>query len=198
MIRNEKIKGDQDENGRLLFSGGFQSLEKIIDSENLRTFITHPVLSTFINLKVRKYRLIFNLNFFIFIVLYMIPFFLLLTLIPFKKFYTDLFEEYGESYMRNNRTYYKLFGMTRPELFDLPYYACYIATIYLTLRECLQLFVVCNSFKDYFKKKSNQFEIILIGLSWFILYGLKNFSASDTKIYLTIPSAFIIIFGNQL
>lgn len=123
---------------------------------------------------------------------------MLLTLIPFKKFYIDLFEEYGEPYMRNNKTYYKLFGMTRPQLFDLPYYACYIATIYLTVRECLQLFVVCNSFKDYFKKKSNQFEIIIIGLSWFILYGLKNFSASETKTYLTVPSAFIIIFGNPM
>ncbi|KAL7033754.1 hypothetical protein ACKWTF_007711 [Chironomus riparius] len=194
-IRNEKINGDCDENGRLLFSGGLQSLERILESENLRAFITHPVLSTFINLKVRKYRLIFNLNFFIFIVLYMIPFFLLLTLIPFKKFYTDIFEDYGEPYMRNNKTYYKLFGMTRAQLFDLPYYACYFATIYLTLRECLQLFVVCNSFKDYFKKNSNQFEIVIIGLSWFILYGLKNFSANETKTYLTIPSAFIIIFA---
>ncbi|XP_070504577.1 uncharacterized protein [Chironomus tepperi] len=194
-IRNENIKGDHDDNGRLLFSSGLQSLERILESKNLRTFITHPVLSTFINLKVRKYRQIFNLNFFIFIALYMIPFFLLLTLIPFDKFYMDIFEEYGEPYIKNNKTHYKLLGMTRAQLFELPYYACCFATIYITLRECLQLFVVCNSFKDYFKKKSNQFEIIIIGLSGFILYGMKFFLAIDTKTLLTIPSAFIIIFA---
>lgn len=161
-------------------------------------YVTHPVMSTFINLKVRKFRLIFNLNFFIFIFLYMIPFFLLLTLIPFKKFYTDIFKEYGDEYVTKKGTKsHTLLGMTLAQFFNMPYYACCFATIYFTLRELLQLFVVSDSYKGYFRKKSNQFEIIIIALSWFILYGLKNFSAAQIRTFMTIPSAFIIIFGNK-
>lgn len=193
--RKTKIKGDRDENGKLLFSRSMRSLENILNNERLKTSITHPVLSTFINLKIRKYRLIFNLNFFIFMLFYMVPFFLLVTIIPFGKFYKELFETYGKATIEKKKTIYTILGLTRTQVLSTPFYACIFATAYLSLREALQLFVISDRYIDYLKKKSNQFEIMLIALSIGILYGMKNFTGSQIQNYLAIPSAFLIIFG---
>lgn len=195
-IRNEEMKDGQYDSGKLLFSDGTKALENILNNERLKSFITHPVLSTFINLKTRKFRLIFNLNFYIFLFLYIVPFFLLVTLIPFGKFYSDTFEKYGTLTMTKKRKIYKILGITLAQFLTFPWYACILATAYLTLREAIQLFVIADSLKSYFKKRSNQFEIIIIVLSWFVLYGMKFLKLSDIKDYMTIPSAFVIIFGN--
>lgn len=189
------MKNDQDDNGKLLFSKGMCSLENILNNERLKLSITHPVLSSFINLKSRKFRTIFNMNFYIFIFFFMVPFFLLVTLIPFNKFYSDIFKQYGQLSMMKKKKVYKIFGLTLAQFLSLPYRACLCATIYLTFRESFQLFVVSDKLKDYFKKKSNQFEIVIIGLSWTLLYAYTNLSLAQIKSYMAIPSAFIIIFG---
>lgn len=194
-IRGEKIMGDDDTNGKLLFSRSMQPLETILNNNRLKALITHPVLSTFVNLKCLKFRKIFNLNFFIFLFLYMIPFMMLLTLIPFRKFYIDLFETFGVETMIKKKKIYKIFGLTLAQVLNWPYRICIASTIYMTVREALQLFVICDSFRDYFKKKSNQFEITIIALSWYVLWGIKNYSVTEIRTFLTIPSAFIIMFG---
>lgn len=195
--RKIKIKGDRDKNGRLLFNRSMRSLENILNNERLKTSITHPVLSTFINLKIQKFRLIFNLNFFIFMFFFMVPFFLLVTTIPFVKFYRDFFSTYGTPKIVNNKTIYTIFGITRSQFLSAPYYACIFATAYLSLREAMQLFVISDRYIDYFKKKSNQFEIMLIALSFVILWGMKNLTVKEIQNYLAIPSAFLIIFGEK-
>lgn len=192
------MKTDHEDNGKLLFSKGMKSLENILNNERLKTSITHPVLSTFISLKSRKFRTVFNLNFFIFIFFFMVPFFLLVTLIPFNKFYSDIFKEYGELTMVKQKKVYKIFGMTMAQFLSLPYRACVCATIYLTLRECFQMFFVSDRFQDYFKKKSNQFEIVIIALSWTLLWAFNFLKLAQIKTYMAIPSAFIIIFGGKL
>lgn len=190
-----KIKGDQD---RLLFNRSMRSLENILNNSRLKMCITHPVISIFINLKMRKYRLIFNLNFFIFIFFYVMPFFLLVTLIPFRQFYIDIFKNFGEPFhdSTSNKTIYKIFGVTRTQVLSTPFYACIFATVYLSLREILQL-KISDRFIDYFKKKSNQFEIMLIALSCTILWAMKALTAAEIKIYMSIPIAFLIIFGEN-
>lgn len=199
-IRDESMKTETEDNGKILFSRGMQSLENILNNEKLKTSITHPVLSTFISLKSRKFRKIFNMNFFIFIFFYMIPFFLLVTLIPFNKFYSDIFKTYGElTYTAvKKKKIYKILGLTLAQFLSLPYRVCLAATVYLTLRESFQLFFICDRVKDYFKKKSNQFEIVIIVLSWTLLYAFNNFSLAEIKTYMAIPSAFIILFGEIL
>ncbi|CRK97404.1 CLUMA_CG010794, isoform A [Clunio marinus] len=194
-VREIQMKSDHDDNGKLLFIRGMKSLESILNNERLKTHITHPVLSTFINLKSRKFRTIFNMNFYIFIFFFMVPFFLLVTLIPFNKFYSDLFKTYGELTMVKKKKIYKIFGLTLAQFLSLPYRACLLATIYLTCREGFQMFAISDSFKDYFKKKSNQFEIVIIALSWTLLYAYTNLSLAQIKTYMSIPSAFIIIFA---
>lgn len=125
----------------------------------------------------------------------MVPFFMLVTLIPFRKFYVEIFETYGQLEMINKKKVYKILGLTRPQLLLMPYYACIFATFYLTLREVLQLFVISGKFVEYFKKKSNQFEILLITMSLVILWGMKKYTISDARELLSIPSAFLIILG---
>lgn len=196
-IRGERMKSETEDDGKLLFSRGMQSLENILNNERLKLSITHPVLSTFINLKSRKFRKIFNMNFFIFLFFYMIPFFLLVTLIPFNKFYNDIFKTYGEvTYTAvKKKKIYKILGLTLSQFLSLPNAVCFAATIYLTLRESFQMFLISDSVKDYLKKKSNQFEIVIILLSWTLLYAFHNFTLASIKTYMAIPSAFIIIFG---
>lgn len=178
------------------------SLENILENERLKSSITHPVLSTFISLKSRKFRMIFNMNFFIFIFLFMVPFFLMVTLIPFNKFYSDIFKTYGEETiietMKKTKKIYKIFGLTLAQFLSLPYRACVCATIYLTCRESFQAFIVCDKLKDYLKKRSNQFEIIIIALAWTLLYTYNKLNLTQIKTYLAIPSAFIILFGEFL
>lgn len=193
------MKTETEDNGKLLFSRGLQSLENILNNERLKLSITHPVLSTFINLKSRKFRKIFNMNFFIFLFFFMIPFFILVTLIPFNKFYVDLFKNHGDlTVTAANKKIYKIFGLTLAQVLSLPYRICLAATVYLTLRESFQMFVVSDRIKDYLRKKSNQFEIIIIVLSWTLLYAFNNFKLAQIKTYMAIPSAFIIIFGEFL
>lgn len=127
----------------------------------------------------------------------MIPFFLLVTLIPFNKFYSDIFKTYGELTLTaiKKKKVYKILGLTLAQFLSLPYRICLAATVYLTFRESFQLFVVSDRIKDYFKKKSNQFEIVIIVLSWTLLYAFNYFKLAEIKTYMAIPSAFIIIFG---
>lgn len=191
------MKTDRDDNGKLLFSKGMKSLENILKNERLKTQITHPVLSTFISLKSRKFRTVFNMNFFIFIFLFMVPFFLLVTLIPFNKFYNDIFKTYGVETLVKKKKIYKILGLTLTQFLALPYRACICATIYLTCREAFQLIFVTERFTDYFKKKSNQFEIVIISLSWTLLWAYTNLSLANIKTYMAIPSAFIILFGKN-
>jgi hypothetical protein len=128
----------------------------------------------------------------------MVPFFMLVTLIPFRKFYIELFENYGDLELVNKKKVYKILGFTRPQMLTMPYYACIFATFYLTLREVLQLFVISGKFIEYFKKKSNQFEILLISLSLVILWGMKKYTITTARELLSIPSAFLIILGEFL
>lgn len=71
-IRSEKLRSDQHDNRNLLFSKGMKPLENILNNERLKFSITHPVLSSFINLKSRKFGTIFSMNFYIFMFLFMV------------------------------------------------------------------------------------------------------------------------------
>lgn len=84
------------------------------------------------------------------------------------------------------------------EVLRLPYRVCILATIYLTLRESFQMFFVSKSIKDHFMKKSNQFEVAIIALSWTLLWAYLKFSLADIKTYMAIPSACLILFGKNL
>lgn len=172
-------------------------LEKIIRNERLKSMITHPVLSTFIALKSKKFLGIFKLNFYIFMFFYMVPFFMLVTLFPFRRFYIELFETYGELTINSkNKEVYLIFGVSFTQFSKIPFKCCVFATSYLTLRESFQLFFVTSSIKNYLRQRSNQFEIMIIALSWSLLWAYKYIhSLALIRYYTAIPSAFIVIFG---
>ncbi|CRK92167.1 CLUMA_CG005804, isoform A [Clunio marinus] len=158
------ITMDKDENNhKLIFNAGMAPLEWILSNEKLRYFITHPVLSTFINLKANKFSLIYSLNLFMFCMFYVIPFILVFV-------YYD---------PKDGSHVLKIFV---PAL---------IATFYLTLREAIQFFWIIDSKVEYFKKKSNKLEMLMITSSWCLLYSIV------TKSYHTyqVSSAFIILLG---
>lgn len=183
-----------------MFSRTITPLETIVQNERLKELITHPVLSTFITLKSKKFAGIFQTNFFIFMFLYIVPFFMLVTLLPFRKFYFDFFEEYGQlTISTKGKKIYKVLGLTFSQFAKFPFRCCVFATTYLTLREVFQLLFVSTRIKDYVKQRSNQFEIAIIASSWTLLWAYNNIHSQQMlRQYTAIPSAFIVIFGEEL
>lgn len=159
-IRPIAMKNSQDDNGILLFNAGMRPLELILDNEKLRHLITHPVLSTFINLKSFKFSQFYNLNLYMFVCFYVLPFLLVFV------------------YYEPHETGWTLFPAT-------------ISTVYLTVREAIQFFWITDNKIEYFKKKSNKLELLMIVSSWWLLLSLFMQSYHQYQISL----AFIILFA---
>ncbi|CAO1407466.1 unnamed protein product [Diamesa serratosioi] len=188
-IRDVDLHGINDRNEKLLFSPGMKSLENILNNDRLRNLITHPVLSTFINLKTKKFQLIVNTNFNIFLFGYLIPFFQFTTLSVIIQLYETVFEFISEITTIKE-------GDLAGYYFFFTFCLCFFSTVFLTCRETAQLFWICESKKIYLKNRSNQFQILLITLSW--IYMIATFSVtkeSESQQYIVFPSALIIIFG---
>ena len=69
-IRSSK---DVAANPKLVFGEDASALEHIIKSPSLRKFITHPVVATYIDLKMKKFKWIYWWNFFLYVVLFIVP-----------------------------------------------------------------------------------------------------------------------------
>jgi hypothetical protein len=65
------------------------------------------------------------------------------------------------------------------------------ATLYLTIRELIQFFWIIDNKIEYFKKKSNKLEMLMIFSSWWLLVSL----VTGDYHYYQVSSAFIILFG---
>ena len=117
-------------------------LEVILNNEKLRHLITHPVLSTFINLKSYKFSQFYNINLHMFIFFYVLPFLVVFI-----------------NYEPNESEVQILIPAS-------------VATFYLTIREAIQFFWIIDSKLEYFKKKSNKLEMMMIFTSWWLLTAL--------------------------
>ena len=191
-IRNIGLKNHKDKNGKLLFSSGMSGLQNILNNERLKNLITHPILSTFINLKSKKYQLFVNSNFYIYMFGYLFPYFLLTFLVSLDSSVTAGFLVEIANFLKVDKVKFTSY------LVQTVVGACIASTSFLTLRELAQLFWICESKATYFKSKSNLLQLFLISLSWIQLYGLNFEDLENREIFKTfiiIPSALIIIFG---
>lgn len=176
---------------------GINTLNMILYSHKLRQLIIHPVLSTYIKIKSQKYRRWNEWNFFTFIILYMAPFFCLMT------FYEDI---------------------SRSTL-SMLHIICTFSTFYLTVKEIIQFWMSIKATKrptihiqpsdsfakqrqtwsmaihnfystwmaHYFEKTTIRIEILIIVLSWIILTGLVAMKKEEFKMYFAFPSACVIL-----
>ena len=108
---------------------------QILDNPCMKNNITHPVLSMMINLEALSYDRFYAFNFWTFILIYIIPFYILL------------------SYQNAMDTWW----------IWCIYILCEIGTFYLFIREITQLINIKP--KVYFKKRSNHIEVVLIVVS---------------------------------
>lgn len=69
--KKQRIVDKNDVTQKLIFYDDTKALKKIIENEMYEDLLTHPVLSTYIKLKSYKYRRIFYLNFWIFLVMFL-------------------------------------------------------------------------------------------------------------------------------
>lgn len=141
-----------------------QNICSILNYSHLKSLITHPVMSTYLHIQSQKFRRYNEWNFWVFICLFMIPFFGLLT------FY-DTMSEYA---------------------FSTVYSICLVATILLTIRESLQL-IKDMSIRNYLRNITNWMETLMILLSWYILNAIQIQSNEDFKKKNSLLSAVLIL-----
>ena len=170
-------------NDKLLFSSGMKALESILNNDRLKKLITHPVLSTFINLKTKKYQLIANTNFYLFLFGYLIPFFQITTCIVLENLYLTLFEKISFISILYADFVFGIYIL-------IIICSSFLSTIYLTCRELVHLLWVCESIIIYLMSRSNLLKMLLITVSWIFIIGLF-----DSWVEVLYPSALIIICG---
>ena len=158
------------------------SSKSILNTSGLASNMTHPVLSTIINLNALKYQRFDSCNFWFFIAIYVIPFYILLSFL-------------------NERHSWRFWCI---------YLWCLVGTCYFLIRETIQLMsdndfytqIRCgqlsiSSIKSriYFKNRSNQIEIILIVLSVILLIMMPNNDSKrdDTNVLTFLSVLFIFM-----
>ncbi|CAO1428155.1 unnamed protein product [Diamesa tonsa] len=134
-------------------SGSLFSCYNILNNRCLKNNMTHPVLSTFINLKALKYHRFNVFNFWIFIAIHMLPFYVLLS-------YPNHLNELW---------------------LWLIYFICILGTGFLIIRESIE-FIISEKAK-YFKKPSNYIEIVLIVVSVLVLMLIPQGTGSNIMTY---------------
>lgn len=169
--RRYKIKSKEDVDAKMLFDEPYKTLDFIVKNETLKDMILHPVISTYINLKSFKYQWIYYLNFFLFFFLYMLPFGLLITYHSFE----DL-----------NQTFLAYYLIVLEVI-------CVSSTTLLTIREFVQMMWVSKTWIAYFGRRSNQLEIMMITLSWVLLFGIFHLNIDEHFIYFSFISTLYII-----
>lgn len=120
-------------------------LRRITKNNELRKLIKHPLLFSFLYIKWAKLSLLFNINFFMFAI------FLFSFII-----YIVLCQSIGADDRQKSIYYMFFFGIS------------IVFVIVLTIREVLQCLF---SVKHYFRSKMNWFEMVLIVLSYLVLFG---------------------------
>lgn len=169
--RKYKIKSKGDIDNQMLFWEYNASLNFIAKSETLKELVLHPVVATYINLKSYKYQKVYEMNFILFFFLYMLPFGFLITY---------------HSFDNLNKTFSMVFLRTLEIL-------CVCSTSLLTVRETFQMVWVSKSWKDYFKSRSNQLELLMIVLSWILLFAIFYLNVDEHIEYFSFLSTLFII-----
>jgi hypothetical protein len=121
-------------------------LQLIAKNKELRDFIKHPVLFSFLYIKWSKLSLLFYINFFMFSLF-------MLSLIV----YIVLCQSIVAEERTKSASYMFFYGLS------------IVSVFMLIVREILQCIF---SIKHYFRSKMNWFEIVLIGLSCLVLLNL--------------------------
>ena len=135
---------NQDDNKSLF------SFYNILNNRCMKNNITHPVLSTIINLKAIKYQRFYAFNFWMFIVIYMLPFYILLS-------------------HQNQMNSLWIWCI---------YVLCMIGTGFLIIREFVQFRI--NESGSYFRKISNYIEVVLIVVSMIVLIIIPVLKRDDS------------------
>lgn len=130
-----QVRCSQDVDQKLMLWEDTNSLEYIYKDENLKEFITHPTIATYIDLKMHKFQSIYWWNFWLFALLFSLPFGVLVTL-----------------YFRGSS-----FGWIA--MFSI---FCAISLAAMIGREIFQLRVIDEHWKKYVRKGSNILEFFLI------------------------------------
>lgn len=141
--RKYQIKTHEDVNNKLIFWEDISALEYIMKSNSLGHLISHPVLSTYIELKTLKHKNFYWWTFFLFTLLYFFPFGLLVCFL----FTSD----------RHEPKSYLLFNGTRV--------VCIFSIMVMFTREYFKYRFIDKTLKIFFRKPPNFVNTVLILVS---------------------------------
>lgn len=159
-----QIESTEGIDNNLIFREDTDDLKFIMKSESFKQFLIHPVVSTYIELKSLKFRNIFLLNFWLFIVLFVAPFNAL------------IFCSASDQSI--------WFGLTK--------FLCFVSIVFITIREGLQCFFFDSTPQKYLRRPNNWVEIALLVVSIFML-GMVYTSSSHIFGYEILPFLSVII-----
>lgn len=162
-----QVKSRDDVDNKLIFWEDTDSLSHILNKENLKSFLTHPVIETYINLKTHKYHRIYFGNLLMFALCFILPFGLLFS----RRF---LFEHKNQSV-------------------NIGF--CFVSIFFLFLRELFQLFLVEKNLRNYAKKVSNRLELLLIvsSLVTLIVFIYEGTQASNHGYAFFVATIFLML-----
>lgn len=151
MPNRNRIEDSADKDG---FCREISPLKRMTANEELRSLVTHPVLSSFLYLKWSKLLFLFYMNLFLFSV-FMVSFvyFVVLCQLTHKS--------------------------ERGIEFSILYVMSHIQLWILMLRELLQCML---SYRHYFKSPMNWFEITLIVLAWIVFANNDSSDVDEQRI----------------
>lgn len=148
-----EVKSKEDVDNKLVFWEDTNSLELILEKKSLKRFITHPVVSTYIDLKNLKQRRIFFWNFILFLIIFIGGFTFLIS----SRFLSD---------NPSGLSWHFIIGTC----FSL------ISILLMIGREYFQYVYVDRTLINYCQKKLNWLDVALIVFSiiTYVSLNLKN------------------------
>jgi hypothetical protein len=167
--KTQKVDFDSDIDDTLVFAEDVDALLFFKNQESGQNAITHPVISTYINLKFMKYRRICAWNLFLFLLLVATPFFLFFKMQFFKNA-----DDLEKSVLKYIMASWSVVGIG-----------------FVAGREIFQY----QNFDNYSQKSSNKLEFALL-LGSFIVYG--SIWLASTEIAAFAASVYVLLLSTEI
>ena len=189
-VRKTKVETEADVNNALVFWEETDTLSFLLKNENVKHSIAHPVVSTYVNLKSRKFYRIYFWNLMAFLVLFVLPFFLLISshFVINKPGASVLSSNESETITTSSTFSEK--STSNWEIFLIVWST--LGLIYAILREVFQFwFLEKKKIKRYLRKLTNWLEVLMIVycIVFLVFFSLKNMFdfVDDLIAFLSVP-----------
>lgn len=193
-----QVRSENDVDEKLVFWEDTDSLRFLIENENVKNSITHPIVSTYIDLKTFKYYRIYFWNFVAFLSSLVLTFTVLMIM-----HFTFNTESDPQSLAAFNQTVLNGIEMnqTAENLnstsnfgVHIWHFLCFLSLIFVIGREFFQFkYIEGNDWRKYFSKKTNCLEVFMLVFAAVLLFFFTFADDDFVKKKLPLPSALFVL-----